>query len=466
MVPQAHQTTSFVAQLVQGSRAAPAPAGPSAEDAAQRAATAAAVQLAFEAETQAALAELQTQAARQQQMVGELECGYAAAEQQQHAVSDALASLAAQLDHVSVSGSSTSQPLLSLGMPNGYAEACSALLESLEGYVQHHFPGNDGNDGQGAAAQHQQDSRELQQLQSFLCKAERLRVEEEAEMARLQAELDILQASSQGTHDSQQGCSTSHLEAEAASLQQRQAAALGAALEAAEVAAAASAGAEVLEEQCRQRQAVMLPRLQAKQQVAAMLARHLARQLVVRQLLQLEQAAVQQVLCTAEAAAEDAHAAAQAAEERLPGYDVPPTQEQGVQAPQRHEAAASTPAALETVQQLLACRTQMQHLSQVVHEHTLPAQQAVVTQLAGLLYCGDSRPQLSTSELQAQLAAAAAAHQALNLQANAVLAEVMERQAAAEERQLGEQVLVHFWTQPEQLAALVEKNQRRLERYA
>jgi hypothetical protein len=184
MVPQAHQTTSFIAQLVQGSRAAPDPAGPSAEDAEQRAATAAAVQLAFEAETQAAITELQVQAARQQQMVGELECGYAAVEQQQQAVSDALASLAAQLDHVSGSGSSTSQPLVSLGMPNGYAEACSALLESLTGYVQHHFPGNDGNAGQGAAAQYQQDSMELQQLQSFLCKAERLRVEEEAEMAR------------------------------------------------------------------------------------------------------------------------------------------------------------------------------------------------------------------------------------------------------------------------------------------
>lgn len=183
MVPQAHPTTSFVAQLVQGSRAAD-PAGPSAEDAEQRAATAAAVQVAFEAETQAAITELQVQAARQQQMVDELECGYAAVEQQQQAVSDALASLAAQLDHVSGSGSSTSQPLVSLGMPNGYAEACSALLESLTGYVQHHFPGNDGNDGQGAAAQYQQDSRELQQLQRFLCKAERLRVEEEAEMAR------------------------------------------------------------------------------------------------------------------------------------------------------------------------------------------------------------------------------------------------------------------------------------------
>ena len=61
---------------------------------------------------------------------------------------------------------------------------------------------------------------------------------------------------------------------------------------------------------------------------------------------------------------------------------------------------------------------------------------------------------------------ASAAHAELQRQAHAVMAEVGERQGAAGDRQLAEQVLLHFWTAPGRLVALEEKQRRQLEAYA
>ena len=63
------------------------------------------------------------------------------------------------------------------------------------------------------------------------------------------------------------GYSTSDLEAEVASLVRKRDASLPQAQAAAEAAAATAAGAEALEEQCQQRQAMLMQRVEVKHQV-------------------------------------------------------------------------------------------------------------------------------------------------------------------------------------------------------
>lgn len=269
--------------------ALPAASGPGADERRQRAEALQAVRQCLEQEAQRSGAELLRQAARQEELRQELEEGCAAAEQQHEGISSALAELARQLDCLSISGgsaASSQRPLLGLHLPDSYALSCTTLLDRLALYVEHHsqqshHSGDNGSSSRGgatgdlgAAAQlHQRRTAELQQLQSCLCKVERLRVEEEAEIARLQAELEVLQAPTATTAASL-GYSASDLEQEVSSLRGRQAASLQQAVAAAEAAAAAAAGADAVEEQTQQRQAVVEQRLQAKQQVGgACLAR-------------------------------------------------------------------------------------------------------------------------------------------------------------------------------------------------
>ena len=265
--------------------------GPGADERRQRAEALQAVRQCLEQEAQRSGAELLRQAARQEELRQELEEGCAAAEQQHEGISSALAELARQLDCLSIAGgsaASSQRPLLGLHLPDSYALACTTLLDRLALYVEHHSQqshhsgdnrssssSSGGATGDlGAAAQlHQRRAAELQQLQSCLCKGERLRVEEEAEIARLQAELEVLQAPTATTAASL-GYSAADLEQEVSSLRGRQAASLQQAVAAAEAAAAAAAGADAVEEQTQQRQAVVEQRLQAKQQVGgAWLAR-------------------------------------------------------------------------------------------------------------------------------------------------------------------------------------------------
>lgn len=127
---------------------------------------------------------------------------------------------------------------------------------------------------------------------------------------------------------------------------------------------------------------------------------------------------------------------------------------------------------LPMAEQLLTCRAELQQLAEQVHVSILPAQHAVVAQLAGVLYgskdgtSAAGLPQLSPPQLLEQVREVAAAHDALTLQANAVLDEVIRRTQAQEERQLAEHVLLHFWGDAKQLTALAAKNQHRLERFA
>lgn len=251
------------------------------------------------------------------------------------------------------------------------------------------------------------------------------------------------------------GYSMADLEAEVASLQRQQAASLLAAQSAAEAAAAAATGAEVVREQCLQRQAGLAQRVQAKQQAAAMLSKHLARQLLIAEVLQREQAVLHDVQATLAAALADGTAALQAAQERMPGYAQGQQHQEGGGGP----AAAGQKPPMSGVQdageRLLACRAQLQHLQHEVLSQILPAQHAVLAQLAGLLYDSDGVPQVSAPELQQQLAAARQAHDALLLQAGAMLDEVAERSQASSERKLAEDVLVHFWGDHRRLEALV-----------
>ena len=237
-----------------------------------------------------------------------------------------------------------------------------------------------------------------------------------------------------------------------------------------------------------------------------MLAEHLARQLVVRQLLQQEQAVVQQMQATAAAARADAELVLQTTLGRLPGYDAQQQQQQQQQAaaaggrsPEAGTAAAAAAAAagpgpdpVAAAEQLLACRAQLQHLSDQVHSDTLPAQRAVFAQLHALLHpsidasgsgsgSGSSssssssssaaaagrpqQPELSAPELQARLAAVAAAHGAFLGQASALLTEIQEREAAPDQRHLAEQVLVDFWSRPERLGAVAAQQRAALDKF-
>lgn len=225
-----------------------------------------------------------------------------------------------------------------------------------------------------------------------------------------------------------------------------------------------------------------------------MLTRHLARQLLVRQLLQREESVVQEVQAAAAAARADAELALQAALDRLPGPDVPP--QQGQQQPEEQQAAAGSEGQegdtnpVAEAQQLLACRAQLQQLLAQVQADTLPAQQAVLEQLRFLLYGGSSgsggvgsscsgeggsgkaaakpiqRPELSPPELQEQLAEISASYAALERHAQALIAEVQDRQRASGERELAITVLVDFWGAPQRLVDRAAAQQRKLERFA
>lgn len=349
-------------------------------------------------------------------------------------------------------------------------------------------------------------------------------------LCRLQAELEVLRAPAGAPPAAASlGYTPSNLQAEVASLRRQQAARLAQAQDAAEAAAAAAAGAGVAEEQAQQRHAVLEARLQAKQQVggwgrhwqklgggavrrcglcskarpppepfalpllpclqaAAMLARHLARQLLVLQLLQHEQAAVQNAQTVVAAARADAEMALQAALGRLASYDAQQQQRQQ-HAATPGTASSSTDEELATAEQLLACRAELQRLLGDVQASTLPGLHAAYSQLHGLLFgsgsSGDdgSNPaaseqqqqhgelELSLPAVREQLAAVAEAHAALNLQANALISEVYERQSVASsrpdsERALAERVLLEFWTAPQRLAARAAEQQRKLATYA
>lgn len=192
MAPGSQQAEpNAVEELVARGWAAPAAPGASADEAPQRAEALQAVHRELQLEEQRVAAELQCQAECQQELLHQLDEACAAAGQQHEAIGASLAALAAHLNCLSVggatAGSSSAQhpswPLLSVGVPDSYARACSALLDGLAGYVQHHFPNS--GDGEAAAAhRHQLQCRELEQLQSCVCKGEWLRVEEEAELAR------------------------------------------------------------------------------------------------------------------------------------------------------------------------------------------------------------------------------------------------------------------------------------------
>ena len=228
-----------------------------------------------------------------------------------------------------------------------------------------------------------------------------------------------------------------------------------------------------------------------------MLAQHLARQQLVRQLLQQEKAVMQQVQATAAAARADAELVLQTTLDRLPGYNAQQQQQQRRQQQEEEQqaaaaggtspeagtaAAAAGPDPVATAEQLLACREQLQRLSAAVHGDTLPAQRAVFAQLHALLYRSSSsasssssssgaaagqpqQPELSGPELQAQLAAVAAAHGAFLGQAIALLTEIQERQAAPEQRHLAEQVLVDFWSRPGRLGAVAAQQREALEKF-
>ena len=265
-------------------------------------------------------------------------------------------------------------------------------------------------------------------------------------------------------------------------LQRRRAALLAEAQDAAEAAAAAAAGADVVAEQAEQRAAAAARRVQVKQQAAAILARHLARQLLVRALLQHEQAAVQGLAAAAAGARADAELALQAALERLPRYAEPQQQARelpGVQQQQGADASSAVDDPVGTAQRLLAVRAQLQALQAQLQGGTLPAQQAVLQRLRSLLYGGSGGgeaadaaaageepagvPELSAPELRARLAAAAAAHTVLEQQANALVAEVLERQSASQApRALAERVLLDFWGDPARLVARAAAEQRKL----
>lgn len=220
-----------------------------------------------------------------------------------------------------------------------------------------------------------------------------------------------------------------------------------------------------------------------------MLVRHLARQLLVQRLLRHEQATLQEVQSIAAAARQDVEAALQAALDRLPGYEYAAHEQQQEQPQQvAGEAAGQELPAdpVATAEQLLACRAELQQLAAQVHAETLPAHRAVFGCLHQLLYpphggngeagsgasgsggetaaAAAAELELTPAALQAQLAKAAAAKQALSLAATGVMSEALARQQAPGER-LAETVLLHFWGEPERLVALAEKQNRQLASY-
>lgn len=162
------------------------------QEAAQRAEHLDGVRACLEVEAARAAAQLAAVEERHAGLRQQLEQACTAADAQHEGIVTALAALSHRLDAFTLgSGSATtsgsqqptSQPLLGASLPDAYARACTTLLDALAGYVQHHNSDSAG-DSAAAAAAHQLRQRELMQLQGGLCKAEGLRVAEQAELAR------------------------------------------------------------------------------------------------------------------------------------------------------------------------------------------------------------------------------------------------------------------------------------------
>lgn len=160
--------------------------GPGAEESAQRIRLLQSVQSCLEGEVARAAAARVAAKARTAAAQQALQQGCSVAEEQHQEIAAALEGLAARLCYLLPAGASALPPLLSLNLPARYARACTQLLDLLAGFVQHHIDSETCSAISSAAEQQQHRGRvlELEQLQSGACKAERLRVEEEAEEAR------------------------------------------------------------------------------------------------------------------------------------------------------------------------------------------------------------------------------------------------------------------------------------------
>lgn len=171
---------------------AAAPPGPGAEEAAQRVSHLREAQRCLAEEAARGAAALDRAAARRAALQEQVELGCAAAEEQHEGIAVSLNSLAGHLGslagrQLSPSGQHlAAPPLLSLDLPDCYSRACTHLLDLLAGYVQLRNTSGGGTVASdlAEAQQHQRRQLELEQLQGCLVKAERLRVEEEAELAR------------------------------------------------------------------------------------------------------------------------------------------------------------------------------------------------------------------------------------------------------------------------------------------
>lgn len=238
------------------------------------------------------------------------------AEAQHEALALALQALARVTACLADGSNKEPSPLLGADLPDSYASACQTLLDSLAGFLQHNFLAAENAASSSSA---RPAALELEQLQICAIKAERLRIQDEAELARwsacaatgnclhsvptmsaatheavlasrahwlhnpnpvhpllrctllacrLQAELKVLGTPAATAGAASLGYTTADLQAEVASLERRRDASLQAAVAQAEATAAAAAGAEVVREQAAGRRAALEQRLHAKRQVS------------------------------------------------------------------------------------------------------------------------------------------------------------------------------------------------------
>ncbi|KAL4430934.1 hypothetical protein ABPG75_006190 [Micractinium tetrahymenae] len=375
---QTARAAAAAAAALLAAAASPLPPATSLAAASERAEQLAAAAACLEAQQARASGEAARLSERRAALRAQLAGRCDEAEAQHEAVAAALQALAARLACFAGGSGGEVAPLLGADLPDGYASACQTLLDSLAGYLQHNFLAAGSSGSSSAAADARAAALELEQLQGCLIKSERMRVEEEAELERLQAELEVLRAPAATAGAASLGYSGADLQAEVASLERRRDASLQAAVAQAEAAAAAAAGAEAVQEQAVLRRAALEQRVHAKQQVVF--------------------AKLHGLLYSSSSAAESSTASGGTAGGQGDGQALP-------------ELELSPPA------------------------------------------------------LQQQLAAVAQAEAALSLQANALLEEVIARQRALAERQLAETVLCWFWTHPERLHALAEKQRRQLATY-
>ena len=230
-------------------------------------------------------------------------------------------------------------------------------------------------------------------------------------------------------------------------------------------AAAQTAAGEVVspvQAQCCERLEATQQRCETKQRAAQVLARQVARQLLAAQVRQREADLLQQAEALLAATEEDVSSVLEATWRRSQQLQVTAAVQGCAEGPAEGGAHGVGP--VETARELQRCLVEFLQLGARLEEEALPAnRQGFAWHFGALFEAGDlDRPLLTPAPLAARLAEVGPKAAALEKRVAVVMDQVEDRARFEAQHTLREQVLVAFFTKPDDLPELAALQAREL----